>query len=134
MTLCSFRKNDPLVDQVAILDGNPTYANIRYSKSRESAFSISDLAPSLMSKIINDINQDHHDNGTASFHKQDLLSSDATNQAITENDNAQEKIFDAFEVWHTATCCLNTFPVVKPYRHLLSRSSLSPQSQLYHAL
>ena len=88
-------KNDPLVDQVELLDANPTYANIRYSNGR--TLSIRDLAPSPRSKFISNSNQDPHDKGTASFHKQDLLSSDETNQAIAENYNAQEKIIDALE-------------------------------------
>ena len=90
-------KNDPLVDQVELLDANPTYANIRYSNGRESTVSIRDLAPSPRSKIISDGNQDPQNNGTASFYKQDLLSSDETNQAIAENDDDQEKILDALE-------------------------------------
>ena len=38
-------KNDPLVDQVELLDVNPTYANIRHKDGRETTVSVRDLAP-----------------------------------------------------------------------------------------
>ena len=38
-------KNEPLVDQVELLDVNPTYANIRHQDGRESTVSVRDLAP-----------------------------------------------------------------------------------------
>ena len=38
-------KTDPLVDEVDIIDINPTYANIRYPDGRESTVSLKDLAP-----------------------------------------------------------------------------------------
>lgn len=37
-------KHDPLVDQVELLDCNPTYATVRYSDGRESTVSVRDLA------------------------------------------------------------------------------------------
>ena len=38
-------KNDPLVDQVQLIDVNPTYAHIKYQDGRESTVSLRDLAP-----------------------------------------------------------------------------------------
>ena len=38
-------KNEPLVDQVELLDVNPTYASIRHQDGRESTVSLHDLAP-----------------------------------------------------------------------------------------
>ena len=38
-------KNEPLVDQVELLDCNPTYASIKYPDGRESTVSVRDLAP-----------------------------------------------------------------------------------------
>ena len=54
-------------------------------------------SPSLSSNSMSDCHQDPHDNGTALFHNQDLLSSDETNHVIAENYNSQEKILDALE-------------------------------------
>ena len=45
-------KNDPLCDQVYLLDANPMHARIRLPDGRESTVSTSDLAPSL--KHVND--------------------------------------------------------------------------------
>ena len=39
-------KNDPLVDEVDLIEATPTYAHIRYNNGREDTVSISDLAPS----------------------------------------------------------------------------------------
>lgn len=38
-------KNEPLVDEVELLDVNPTYAHIRHQDGRESKVSVRDLAP-----------------------------------------------------------------------------------------
>ena len=38
-------KKEPLVDQVELLDANPTYAHIRHQDGRESTVSVRDLAP-----------------------------------------------------------------------------------------
>ena len=38
-------KTHPLVDEVDVIDVNPTYANVRYSDGRESTVSLKDLAP-----------------------------------------------------------------------------------------
>ena len=38
-------KNDPLVDEVELLEANPTYAHIKYPDGRESSVSLRDLAP-----------------------------------------------------------------------------------------
>ena len=38
-------KNDDLVDEVELINANPSYANIRYSDGRETSVSISDLSP-----------------------------------------------------------------------------------------
>ena len=38
-------KNNDLVEEVQLLDANPSYANIRYSDGREGNVSISDLSP-----------------------------------------------------------------------------------------
>ena len=38
-------KYDPLVDEVELLEANPTYAHIKYPDGRESTVNISDLAP-----------------------------------------------------------------------------------------
>lgn len=38
-------KNDPLVDEVELIEANPTYANIKYPNGRESTVSVRDLAP-----------------------------------------------------------------------------------------
>ena len=35
----------PYVDQVELLNSNPTYANIKYPSERESTVSVHDLAP-----------------------------------------------------------------------------------------
>ena len=37
-------KNDPLVDEVHLMDINPSYAHIRYPDSRESTVSIKDVS------------------------------------------------------------------------------------------
>ena len=37
-------ENDPLVQEVELLDVNPTYAHIRYSDGCESSVSLHDLA------------------------------------------------------------------------------------------
>ena len=37
-------KNDPLVDEVHLMDINPSYAHIRYPDGRESTVSIKDLS------------------------------------------------------------------------------------------
>jgi len=41
--LCS--KNEPLVDEVEVVDVNPTYARVRYPGGREVTVSLRDLAP-----------------------------------------------------------------------------------------
>ena len=38
-------KYEPFVDEVELLEANPNYAHIRYNNGRESAVSLSDLAP-----------------------------------------------------------------------------------------
>ena len=38
-------KNEPLVDEVELLDCNPSYANIRYLDGKETTVSVRDLAP-----------------------------------------------------------------------------------------
>ena len=38
------RKNDDFVEQVQLIDANPTYANVRYADGREGTVSIKDLA------------------------------------------------------------------------------------------
>ena len=38
-------KTDPLVDEVQLMDVNPSYAYIRYSDGRESTVSLKDLSP-----------------------------------------------------------------------------------------
>ena len=38
-------ENEPLVDQVQLLESNPTYASIKYPDGRESTVSVRDLAP-----------------------------------------------------------------------------------------
>ena len=38
-------KNDDLVDEVELINANPSYANIRYSDGRETNVSICDLSP-----------------------------------------------------------------------------------------
>ena len=38
-------KTDPLVDEVQLMDVNPSYAYIRYSDGRESAVPLKDLSP-----------------------------------------------------------------------------------------
>ena len=38
-------KQEPLVDEVQLLEANPQYAFIRYANGRESTVSIKDLAP-----------------------------------------------------------------------------------------
>ena len=38
-------KTNPYVDQVELLNSNPTYANIKYPSGRESTVSVCDLAP-----------------------------------------------------------------------------------------
>ena len=38
-------KTDPLVDEVQLIDVNPSYAYIRYSDGRESTVSLKDLSP-----------------------------------------------------------------------------------------
>ena len=38
-------KDEPLVDEVALLDANPSFAHIRFPDGRESTISISNLAP-----------------------------------------------------------------------------------------
>ncbi len=38
-------KNDPLVDEVELLEANPTFARVRYPGGRESSVSLRDLAP-----------------------------------------------------------------------------------------
>ena len=46
--LCKFvrlLKNDELVDEVELINSNPSYANIRFSNGRETSVSISDLSP-----------------------------------------------------------------------------------------
>jgi hypothetical protein len=47
-------KNDPLVDEVELLDTNPMYANIRYPDGRQSTVSVRDLAPCPSTAIIPD--------------------------------------------------------------------------------
>ena len=38
-------KNEPLVDEVELLDSNPSYENIRHPDGRETTVSVRDLAP-----------------------------------------------------------------------------------------
>ena len=38
-------KNDPLVDEVELIEANPQYAHIRFDNGRESTVSVKDLAP-----------------------------------------------------------------------------------------
>ena len=38
-------KNENLVEEVDLIEANPTYASIRYSDGRESTVSVRDLAP-----------------------------------------------------------------------------------------
>lgn len=38
-------KQDPLVDQVELIDSNPTFATVKYADGRESTVSVRDLAP-----------------------------------------------------------------------------------------
>ena len=38
-------KSEPLVDEVGLINVNPTYADMRYSSGREATVSIRDLAP-----------------------------------------------------------------------------------------
>ena len=45
-------KNEPLVDEVELLDVNPMYANIKLQDGRESTVSIRDLAPCPTVKVV----------------------------------------------------------------------------------
>ena len=47
-------KNEPLVDQVQLLESNPTSASIKYPDGRESTVSVKDLAPCPESEEIPD--------------------------------------------------------------------------------
>ena len=44
-------KTDSYVDQVELLNSNPTYANIKYPSGRESTVSVRDLAPCPETKL-----------------------------------------------------------------------------------
>lgn len=45
-------KNEPLVDEVELIDSNPTYANIRHTNGRESTVSVRDLAPCPEGQVV----------------------------------------------------------------------------------
>ena len=47
-------KNDPLVQEVKLLDVNPTYAHIRYVDGRESSVTLHDLAPCLSQTLVSE--------------------------------------------------------------------------------
>ena len=70
-------KTDPLVDEVDILDINPTYANIRYSDGRESTVSLQDLAPVPQDHHVtvenNDVVQDFIADQGISYHEDDIV-------------------------------------------------------------
>ncbi|XP_042232861.1 uncharacterized protein LOC121873374 [Homarus americanus] len=48
-------KGDPLVDEVELLEANPTYAHIKYPDGRESSVSLRDLAPCSSGTLFLDI-------------------------------------------------------------------------------
>ena len=50
-------KNQPLVDVVELVEANPNFAIVKFSDSRESTVSVTDLAPSPTRKVeANEIN------------------------------------------------------------------------------
>ena len=63
--LCSFVRNskyEPTVDEVELLDANPTYAHIRLPNGRESTVSVRDIAPIESSDIGIDSDSLHKEN------------------------------------------------------------------------
>ena len=44
-------KTDPHVDQVELLNSNPTYANIKYPRGREANVTVRDLSPCLETEL-----------------------------------------------------------------------------------
>ena len=56
--LCKFvrlHKNDDLVEEVQLLDANPSYASIRFPDGRESSVSLIDLSPCPRTSEINEV-------------------------------------------------------------------------------
>ena len=52
----SLHKNDDLVEQVQLIDANPTCANVRYADGREGTVSIKDLAPCPVGALAKELN------------------------------------------------------------------------------
>jgi len=60
-------KNEPLVDQVQLIEANPSYALIRHPEGRESTVSLRDLAlcpsPSATDEVAESMTDDKHEHG-----------------------------------------------------------------------
>ena len=75
-------KSDSLVDEVELLETNPSFAKIRFPSGRESTVSISDLAPCPQHQVpqpISPVNQ------APSLRKQVSLPSNSTGEGDKEN-------------------------------------------------
>ena len=84
-------KNEPLVDEVDLLEANPTFANIRYSNGRESTVSVRDLAPcpkTLRSTKENEIVPDY----TNEVHPQNETSNNAETGISPSSENPTVEI------------------------------------------
>ena len=77
-------KNDPLVDEVELVEANPQYAHVRFPDGRESTVSVKDLAPrgEVEDTLVNNT-------GKADSHEQKLVNNDKadSNEESHENNN-----------------------------------------------
>ena len=60
-------KHDPLVDEVELLDANPSFANVRLRSGNEVTVSVSDLAPCPSNSIQTSEDSENISNPTESF-------------------------------------------------------------------
>ena len=72
-------KNDDLVEEVHILDANPSYASIRYSDGREGNVSVSDLSPCPRKSIQSNQSNDE---------PQNLLADEETSMGLQDLNDA----------------------------------------------
>ena len=95
-------KNEPLVDEVDLIEANPSFAKIRYPNGRESTVSVNDLAPCPPSPVENVIeNQQVTQNSSSQLQEE---SNENSIEQNTAESSTQEQ-----EVPETSTPSSSTF-------------------------
>ena len=89
-------KDDPLVEEVELLESNPLYAHIKYPNGKEDTVAIKDLAPSGVSNHSDATNSDNSHADTPevaenlTFNAPSSTSSTMGNQTLRRSDRIRK--------------------------------------------